>query len=119
MKPDYKQIGKRIRWERLAAGISQAELAELADVSPQYISLVENGRKQLSLTMLVHIADVLSVSTDWLLFGHQGSAGYQEDEGIHSLLSGCTGYERRVVLDIASAAKRSLTENRRLLNDIL
>ena len=41
MNPDYKQVGRRIREERLAAGISQADLAELVDVSPQYISLVE------------------------------------------------------------------------------
>ncbi|MBQ3803175.1 MAG: helix-turn-helix transcriptional regulator [Oscillospiraceae bacterium] len=119
MNPDYKQIGRRIREERLAAGISQADLAELADVSPQYISLVENGRKQLSLTVLVRIADVLSASVDWLLFGYQESAGHQEDEPLRGLLSGCTGYERRVVLDIASAAKKSLTENRRMLSIIL
>ena len=119
MNPDYKQIGKRIRQERLAAKLSQAELAELADVSPQYISLVENGRKQLSLTVLLRVASTLSASVDWLLTGNQMRILYQEDTSPYGLFSGCTGYERKVLLEIILAAKRSLTENRHLWKDIL
>ena len=118
MNPDYKQIGKRIRMERLEANLSQAALAEAADVSPQYICLVENGKKQLSLTVLVRIASALSVSMDWILTGSPHDTCIR-DATLSNLLSGCNSYERKVVLDIAAAAKRSLTENRRMLDDIV
>ena len=56
MNLNYVQIGNRIREARIAAKLSQATLAELADTSPQYISHIENGRKKASLSSLVSIA---------------------------------------------------------------
>lgn len=119
MDPDYYEIGSRIRERRHEAGLSQAELAELADVSPQYISLVENGRKQISLTVLVHIAGALSVSMDQLLFGLEMRGIYIEDSELSAVLSDCSSSERKVILDIVAAAKRSLTEYRRNLFRII
>ena len=115
MNPDYKAIGYRIRGARLRAGLSQAELAEKADASQQYISLVENGRKQVGITVLVHIAEALSVSIDQLLFGVDVSGLSIEDSELAGILSGCSDSERNVILDIANAAKRSLAENREQL----
>ncbi len=115
MNPDYKAIGYRIRKARLKAGLSQAELAERADASQQHISLVENGRKQVGITVLVHIAEALSVSMDQLLFGVDVSGISIEDKEMSAVLSGCTDIERKVILDIAGAAKRSLAENRESL----
>lgn len=115
MNPDYSRIGRRIRKERLAAGISQAGLAEKADVSPQYISLVENGRKKISLTVLLRVAEALSVSADRLLTG--GSTCPEREPALQSILSGCSSFERQVILDIASAAKRSLAAHRSSQNN--
>ncbi len=119
MNPNFEEIGQRIRKERLAAKISQAALAEIADVSPQYICLVENGKKQLSLTVLVRISDALSVSVDQLLFDVSDRIAQADDKEASSLLHGCNAYESRVILDIALAAKRSLTENRQRLLSIV
>ena len=44
---DYKRLGGRIRQARLDRGLTQAELAELADVSTPYVSHVERGAFQL------------------------------------------------------------------------
>ena len=45
----YKIIAENIRKERRRLGITQAELAERADVSLDTIKSVENGRRAMSL----------------------------------------------------------------------
>lgn len=56
-----EKIGKEIRRIRTAKGISQFELHRETGLSINYISLVENGKRMLSLTSLLHIADALGV----------------------------------------------------------
>lgn len=43
----YQIIGSRIREIRVAKGISQADLAEKAKLSPPVISSIENGRSRM------------------------------------------------------------------------
>ena len=38
-----KQVGETLRAERVARGLSQAELAKLAGVTPGYVSHIETG----------------------------------------------------------------------------
>lgn len=52
---------------RIEKGISQTELAKEFDCNKQYISLIESGDRDLSITMLVRYADFFNVSTDYLL----------------------------------------------------
>ena len=60
-------LGDRIREIRLAKKISQVELAKSLGVTKQSVSNWENENIQPSIDMLSKIADVLSVSTDYLL----------------------------------------------------
>lgn len=60
-------LNERIRALRLAKGISQVDLAAMLNVSKQSVSNWENDNIQPSIDMLVHIADVFNVSTDYLL----------------------------------------------------
>ncbi len=107
MDLDHEAIGKRIKKARNDARLSQAELAEITDSSPQYISHIETARKKASLKIIVRIADALNVSVDQLLFG---KAVIDRDD-----ISGCSEYERQVILDTAAVLKQSLEENRKLL----
>lgn len=116
MDLNYKHIGKRIREERTRAGMSQETLAESVDSSPQYISHIENARKKPSLEMLVRIANVLDVSVDHLLSENLSGSQYKCDAELSRLVSGCSNYERRVILDIALAARYSLEENRWIIH---
>lgn len=63
---------ERIRQER---NLSQAELAELAGVTPSAISQAEAGRRGLSLDTLVALAERLGTGVDDLLVSHDPS-GY-------------------------------------------
>ena len=60
-------LNERIREIRLARKISQVELAKALGVTKQSVSNWENDNIQPSIDMLVKIADVLPVSTDYLL----------------------------------------------------
>jgi transcriptional regulator with XRE-family HTH domain len=60
-------IARAIRSMRLARGISQAEVAARASISPSYLSLLESGKKEPSLAMLRSIAKALRIPDDLLL----------------------------------------------------
>lgn len=45
-------------------GFTQAEVAEATDVSPKFISAIENGRKNPSWTYAIQLADFYNVSLD-------------------------------------------------------
>lgn len=57
-----KSINKNIKKYRLSRGLTQEKLGELCNISPDYISEIERGRKIPSLKRLVIIADILGVT---------------------------------------------------------
>lgn len=58
---------ERVRALRQARGMSQVELAKCLGVTKQSVSNWENDNIQPSIDMLVKVARVFSVSTDYLL----------------------------------------------------
>ena len=67
-RPDYPQMGERLRAARTARGLGLRELAGRLAVSPSLISQIETGRSNPSVSTLYAIADELDVSLDELLF---------------------------------------------------
>lgn len=59
--------GRRLRELRKATGKTQVELAQELGVQQAHISQLEAGRGELSVALLVRLAQVLSVSTDYLV----------------------------------------------------
>ena len=57
-------LGARLRLVRLAAGMTLRELARQAEVSPSFVSQIENGRSQPSVATLYTFAQLLGVSVD-------------------------------------------------------
>ena len=64
-----KDMGKRISERRKDLKLSQEELAELAEVSPQLLSTAERGTKALRPENLLKISTALGASVDYLLTG--------------------------------------------------
>ena len=52
---------------RVECNMSRAELAEKLNVSVRLISYWENGQRECDFDMLIKIADLFSVSVDYLL----------------------------------------------------
>jgi transcriptional regulator with XRE-family HTH domain len=62
-------MGKRVRERRQALKITQGQLADKLDVTPQHISLIEQDKASPSLAILPRLAEELGVSVDYLLSG--------------------------------------------------
>lgn len=64
------EIGARCKQARIAAGYTQEQLAEAIDTSTQFLSDAERGVTGMSLSTIMKLCTVLSVSSDFILFGH-------------------------------------------------
>lgn len=65
-----KRVGQRVRKLRTLAGLTQADLAESANLSPEFVSRVERGVKAPSLVILDRVARALGVTlAELLTFG--------------------------------------------------
>lgn len=64
---DLSPIGSRIKAARENKKITQEDLAVLLDMSTTHISVIERGVKPPKLETFVRIANVLGVSSDYLL----------------------------------------------------
>lgn len=64
------RIGEQIKKARENAKLTQEQLAEKIDVSPQYISDLERGVVGISVEKLKSLCIALRVSSDEILFGN-------------------------------------------------
>lgn len=116
MSINFKIIGRRIKEVRKAKGISQEKLAELADLSTQYMSQIETAARKASLTSLVKISNALNVSLDELLYGNRPDRPGEMQSELDSILSDCNAYEKRVLYELVVQCRKILKENKDLLN---
>lgn len=64
---DMKTIGSNIRKYRMERGMKQERLAELTNLSPNYIGMLERTDKIPSLSTFIRIINALEVSADMVL----------------------------------------------------
>ena len=62
-----KDIGQRIRELRVKRGQTQAQLAGSAGLNRAYIVSVERGKQNISMAVVIKIANALAVPTEQLL----------------------------------------------------
>lgn len=62
-----EQYGEQIKSYRINLGLTQSQVAAELEVTPGYISNVENGRTAMSLRMLIYYAKLMGVSLDILV----------------------------------------------------
>lgn len=111
MAVNFKQLGKRVKECRNNKNISQAELAERINVTSAYMSNIETATKKASLEVLVRISNELDTTVDKLLFGNQINDAAEYYKEFVELLSDCSLFEKRVLLELALAMKSSLRNN--------
>ncbi len=64
-----REMGQRIIERRKKLGLTQEELAEKGDVTTQFVSYAESGKRAMRPENLLKISEALGVSTDYLLTG--------------------------------------------------
>lgn len=63
------EVGKRIMERRKKLGLTQEALAEKSDLTTQFVSYAESGKRAMRPENLMKISAVLGVSTDYILTG--------------------------------------------------
>ena len=64
-----QQIGKRIIERRKKLGLTQEALAEKGDMTTQFVSYAESGKRAMWPENLLKISSALGVSADYILTG--------------------------------------------------
>lgn len=64
-----RQIGEQVKGAREARGYTEAQIANLIGVSPDFVSRAERGEISIPLHQLTHMADLLLVDLDSLVAG--------------------------------------------------
>ncbi len=62
-----KQIGKRLKESRKAAGYTQEQIAQIMGMTQQQYSRFENGIYELNYAQLVKLCNLYDISADYLL----------------------------------------------------
>ena len=73
---DLTEMGKRIQHLRKHHGYTQEHLAEMMGVSIQMISNLERGIKAIRIDNLIHLSQLLEVSTDYILTGKENQQDF-------------------------------------------
>ena len=64
-----KEMGERIMQRRKKLGLTQEALADLSELTTQFVSYAESGKRGMRPENLMKVAAALGVSTDYLLTG--------------------------------------------------
>ncbi|MBO4692805.1 MAG: helix-turn-helix transcriptional regulator [Clostridia bacterium] len=93
-------VGKNIRKYRLLKSVSQEKLAERADLTPNYIGMIERGEKTPSLQSFIKIVNALEVSADVILCDVLKDGYTVKDSLLHEKLSKISDEDRIKIYDV-------------------
>lgn len=80
MENKYAETGERIMGLRKQRRLSREKLAEMSDISVQFLADIEKGRKNMTVTTLRKIAAALCVTTDYIVNGKENSLPESDSE---------------------------------------
>ena len=83
--------GERIRQARKAHRFTQAEVAEMINMSSKNFSQLERGMTGISISSLIALCKCLEVSADYILFGAESNS---QNNSVNILLSQLTEKEQ-------------------------
>ena len=108
-----KTNGNRIKECRKIANLTQEKLAELIQISPTYLSEIENEHKEASLSVIIAMADVFNVSVDYLLKNNDHLIDIRVTEW-NDLFGDCNNYEKIILYELVKKTKDILREYKHL-----
>lgn len=80
MNYPYEETGIRILNLRKEQGLTRERLAEMADISVQFLADIEKGRKNMTVTTLRKLSSALMITTDYIVNGNITSSPEIENE---------------------------------------
>lgn len=105
-----KKIGERVRLARTNQGMTQAQLAKALQVSPHFVSNIEQGKQTMSVITLSAICETLDVSADWILHDCTPESRRMTDEELARKLKECSPKEKSAMLKLLDSLSGILRE---------
>lgn len=99
LDPENVKLGQRLQDYRLAAHVTQQEMADFCKLSKNYISALERGVNKCSVKTLLHYCNLLKVSPSELI----GYEVNRVDPELLSLLSKLDKTQQKKVLNMIRA----------------
>lgn len=97
---ERKTIGNRIRETRKASGYTQAELAQVLEISESYVALLEKDRRNPSIEVLIALGKTLGVTLDYLVWGNTADEKAQLYREWNAITQGHTTKEIRAAMEV-------------------
>ena len=108
-KDEFVAIGLKIGYLRRTRGLTQEQLAEMANMSTGFLGEVEREEKLPGLEIFVSIAIALDISTDYILRDTVPSAKHFVDDETLRLTSKLSPEHRKVVNNLIYAYVKSVS----------
>jgi transcriptional regulator with XRE-family HTH domain len=110
MKKEIMSVGERIKNRRIELGISQTQLAKVAELTPAAISQFEAGSRKPSFDALSKLATALKVSTDYFHNSNQDTIAPEYIEMIHNIM-GFSEENRKLMFEFYEFVKQKDSKN--------
>jgi XRE family aerobic/anaerobic benzoate catabolism transcriptional regulator len=105
-------VGERVRSARARMGLSRRVLAERSNVSQRYLAQLESGQGNISIGLLLRIADALDFRIEWLVA--EDDPWTSDVVMISSLLRSATRAQRERVMEILDPVNPGLRRASRI-----
>ena len=97
---DFKLIGSRIKARREARDMTQAQVAELAEITAVYLSKIENGKVRPTLNTLSVICSILDCDLGEILLNITSESNQYQNERIVTLFQSCSPNVKPIALKL-------------------
>ena len=108
MKMEKLSVGNRIREVRKARGLTQEQLAEMANMSSAYLGEIERGKKVIGLDKFINIINALGLSADYVLCNELQSGEPYVFDDLTARLKDLDLKQRKTVLDIVDGYLKNI-----------
>lgn len=104
---DLRAIGNYIKKYRKIKGFTQAQLAEMIDISTIHMSHMETGSVSMSLECLIKTCDSLDITPDDLLLGEYKLNSISATKQLSRIMENLTVDERKLIIDFAELLNKT------------
>ncbi|MGN0106505.1 MAG: helix-turn-helix transcriptional regulator [Hominilimicola sp.] len=106
---DYRIIGNKLLATRKKAGLTQAELAEVAGLSDRTYADIERGNVNMRMETFLRICQALHITPDDILTEGKNSLAEKQSD-ILEQLNNCPSKEKETALDLLTVYLQSLEQ---------
>ena len=109
MDTKITEVGKRISELRQERGYTREKLAEMSEISTQFLADIEKGRKSMTVATLRQISAALHISTDYIV---NGTVPSDDNFFIISILDSLSEKNRKQAEKILAIFAESVNEEK-------